>query len=108
MIVISSIVVIGYFIFWGYTFFRVKKFQRALYENFPKEADQYLGAKQFFGINKKAGLLFLWEPNIKELSKKDPNIEHLRKQATTCVILLLPSIFLMFALLAFFAWLTGL
>jgi hypothetical protein len=107
MIVFSSIVVIGYFMFWGYTYLLVTKVQKALYDNFPKEADQYLGPKQSRGISKKAGILFLWETNVKELAKKDKNIERLRKRASTCIILLLPSIFLMLGLIALGGWLIG-
>jgi hypothetical protein len=102
MIKFVIILVAAYFVFWGYSYLLVVRFQNALYRRFPKEAEQCLGSKKLFGINTKNGLLFLWQKSVKELSKIDRDIERHRKHASKCIILLLLIIFLIFPIFLIF------
>ncbi len=107
MIEISLILVAGYFAFWVYVYLLVKKVQNSLYQSFPKEAIQYLGTKKSFGINRKAGLLFLWEGKIKDLTRRDKKIEGLRQKAAICIVLLFAAMFLMPLLMLIILWLAS-
>ena len=104
MIAVILILVIGYFALWIYAYSLVVRFQNALHQRFPKKADQFLGTRKTFGINRKTGLFFLWEPEIKGLASRDKNIESLRRHAVICIVSLLAILFLM-PLLALIFWL---
>lgn len=105
MIMFSIFVIIGYFIFFVYVYLLVLKVQNALYDKFQKEAIQHFGTNRSYTLNPKTGILFLWADNIKEISKRDKNIERLRQKAATCIIILLFAIILMPASILMAWWL---
>jgi hypothetical protein len=98
------LVVAGYFALWIYTFLLVIRFQNSLYRSYPDRANQILGTKKVFGINAKAGLLFLWREDIKELSRQNKNTDALRRAAARFIFLLLIALFLLVPFI-FMIWL---
>lgn len=107
MILVSLIIVAGHFSFWVYAYWLVVRVQKALYQSFPEEANQFLGTRKSFGINRKKGLLFLWEVDIKNLTRRDKALEGLRQHAVRCLILLLAMLFFMPVLIFIIWWLTS-
>jgi len=104
MLTIAVIAVAAYFALWVYTYSLVVRVQNAFYRRFPKEAEQSLGSMKSFGVNKKTGLLFLWQKSVRELLKNDQSIERLRQHAVRCIVFLLAVIVLMPVFLIFIVW----
>jgi hypothetical protein len=104
MIIVSLIVVTGYFAFWGYTYLLVTKVEKALHKHFPKEADQYFGTKKLFGISKGRGLLFLWDTEIRKLTSGNKSVERLRHRAAISIGFLLGGLFALPVIIMLIWW----
>lgn len=107
MIILAFCVIpLTWFVWYLFVIRIIIKFQNELHQHFPDRAVQILGAKKAFGlINKKMGLLFLWNREVKSLTITDEQIEKQRKFAANCVIISCVIILLTPGFMFLFYWL---
>ncbi len=91
--IVSSLLI--YLVLIAYTVLLTLRFQKMIYEKYPDDAHKYLGLEKYWGINKKQGLLFLFDENINRLIKDEKYLVNLRKKVIFCYIVF---IILMFAI----------
>jgi hypothetical protein len=103
-LLIALCLISGYFVIWVYTYILVLRAQKSLFRKFPEEAERIIGTEKIGGINKKTGLLFLWQEDVKEIGKKNKDIELARKRAIKYLISLLIAMPLI-PFLTLFLWL---
>ena len=93
--VINSLPVFGYLIFFAYLYFTILKYQNSIVNKYPKDASKLLGIEKVWGINRKTGLLFLWNNKIKNLIKDDYDLLMLHKRCVLSFWIFVTLLFLL-------------